>query len=250
MVALLGIAYLRRQAQPLAARGLLAVSLATLIVSAVVHAAYQRDADAIRYAVQRPAAMMDRQAWWQRDWQSLSAWRIDIEGEYEQPLTVQWAGQLPFLRARLESKGWQPAVPLSGSRLLLWLDPRRTAMQLPLLPHVHDGRYETLAMFHPVADAPDKRLVLRLWPTEVELRSPRLPIWIGTVALETIARPMSWINLPRDSEDFNTPRQILRQSLDDLPMRQVARSAPPEPDKEDVEWDKNVLLIHQPEPIH
>ena len=136
---------------------------------------------------------------------------------------------------------------MNGKSLLLWLAPRPPAMKLPLLPHVHDGRHEALALIRPIKGRPDQRLVLRLWPTEKMLRVPRVPIWAGTVTEERISRPLAWFNLPRDGEDFNAPRQALLERLSSLPSRLVRRNAAPVPVSEEIVWDKTVLLIYQPE---
>lgn len=245
-VALLGIAYLRRPAPAVAARGLLAAASIALVAAAVVHAANQRDADAVRYAIQRPSTLMAQQDWWNQGWQTLPAWRIDIEGEYEQPLSVQWAGSLEFLRARLTARGWREALPVTGKSLLLWFDTRRPAMQLPLLPRVHDGANEALALIYPLKGKPDQRLVLRLWSSEKTL-TPRTPIWVGTVTAERISRPLAWFNLPQDGQDFNVPRLALFESLSGLPTRLVGRDGVPQSVSEEIVWDKGVLLVHQPE---
>ncbi len=246
-VALLGIAYLRRPAPAVAARSLLVVAAIALTVGAGVHAASQRAIDMARYAVRHPATLIARQDWWNEDWQTLPAWRIDIEGEYEQPLSVQWAGSLEFLRAGLAARGWREALPATGRNLLLWFDTRRPAMQLPLLPHVHDGRHEALALIYPLKDKPDRRLVLRLWPSGKILQAPRTPVWVGTVTEERISRPLAWFNLPQDGRDFNAPRLALFESLSGLPTRLVGRDGVPRSVSEEVIWDKTVLLVHQPE---
>ena len=248
-VALLGIAYTRRPAPAIAARGLLAVATIVFIVGAIVHATSQRAADTARYEVQRPLILMVLQDWWRQGWQTLPAWRIDIEGENEQPLTVQWAGSPEFLRARLMTQGWREASLMTASNLLLWLDPRHPVMQLPLLPHAHDGRHETLALIRPIKGTPDHRLVLRLWPTEYALSAPRTPIWVGTITEEAIYRPLAWINLPRDGQDFNTPLRILLDNLSSLPVQRVIRNAASAPVGENgnIVWDKSVLLAYQPE---
>ncbi|MEQ1652343.1 MAG: VTT domain-containing protein [Hyphomicrobium sp.] len=246
-VALLGIAYLRRPVPSVSAHGLLVVAVIALIAAAVVHAANQRDADTVRYAIHRPSTLMAQQDWWDRGWQTLPAWRIDIEGEYEQPLTIQWAGSLEFLRDRLAARGWREALPVSGKSLLLGFDTRRPAMQLPLLPHVHDGRHEMLALIYPVKGKPDQRLVLRLWSSEKMLLAPRAPIWVGTVTEERISRPLAWFNLPQDSQDFNVPRLALFESLSGMPTRLVKRDGVPRSASEETVWDKGVLLVYQPE---
>lgn len=248
-VALLGIAYLRRPAPSVSARGLLAVAATALIVGAGVHAANQRAIDTIRYAVRHQPTLIAQQDWWNQGWQTLPAWRIDIEGEYEQPLTIQWAGSLEFLRARLTARGWQEALPVTGKSLLLWLDTRRPAMQLPLLPHVHDGRHETLALMYPVKGKPDQRLVLRLWSSEKMLLAPRTPIWVGTVTEERISRPLAWFNLPQDGQDFNAPRLVLLESLSGLQARLVNRNGVPVSASEEVVWNKTVLLTREPEKL-
>lgn len=246
-VALLGIAYLRRPAPPVSARGLLVVAAIALIVGAGVHAANQRATDIARYAVRHPSTLIAQQDWWNQDWQTLPAWRIDIEGEYEQPLSVQWAGSLEFLRARLTARGWREASPATGKRLLLWFDTRRPAMRLPLLPHVHDGRHEALALIYPLKGKPDRRLVLRLWSSGKVLQAQRNPIWVGTVTEERISRPLAWFNLPQDGQDFNAPRLALFESLSGMPTRLVKRDGMPRSASEEIVWDKAVLLVYQPE---
>ena len=246
-VALLGIAYLRRPAPSVSARGLLVVAVTALIVGAGVHAANQHATDNIRYAVRYQSTLIAQQNWWDQSWQTLPAWRIDIEGEYEQPLSVQWAGSLEFLREKFTARGWREALPVTGKSMLLWFDTSRTAMQLPLLPHVHDGRHETLALMYPVKGKPDQRLVLRLWSSEKMLQATHTPIWVGTVTEERIRRPLAWFNLPQDGQDFNAPRRILLESLSGLQAQVVKRDGMPVPVNEEVVWDKTVLLAREPE---
>lgn len=145
------------------------------------------------------------------------------------------------------AQGWREAVPLTGKSLLLWLDTRRPAMQLPLLPRVHDGRHETLALIYPVKGKPDQRLVLRLWSTEKMLQAPRTPLWVGTVAEESISRPLAWFNLPQDGQDFNAPRRVLLESLAGLQARLVSRNGASVSAGGETVWDKGVLLSYQPE---
>ena len=134
---------------------------------------------------------------------------------------------------------------MTRKSILLWFDASRLAMDLPLLEHVHDGRYEALALIAPVEGANDQRLVLRLWSTENLLLTERTPIWIGTVTQERITRPLTWFKLPRDGKDFNAPRHALLESLSELPMRIVRRHAVPESASKKSVWDNTVLLIHQ-----
>ena len=127
---------------------------------------------------------------------------------------------------------------------MLWFDPSRSAIELPLLPRVHDGRHEALALVRPV---PGQRLVLRLWQTDAMLRETAQPIWVGTVTQEAIIRPLPWFNLPRDGRDFNQPRLTLLDSLPGVPARLAKRGEIPGPvDEQTIIWDKQVLLAREP----
>jgi undecaprenyl-diphosphatase len=248
-IAMLGMAYARRPAPAIAARGLLLVAGLAFVTGAVVHGENQRAADRTRYAPQFTLTLMPEADWWHAAWETLPAWRIDIKGENEQPLTFQWAGALKPLRAELAAHGWREAPPTSAGTLLYWLDSRRPAMQLPLLPHAHNGHHEALALIRPVDGSLDRRLVLRLWPTARALAPDRTPLWVGTVAEEILSRPLHGFNLPRDSADFNTPLHILRADLVGVTTRRVIRNnaSLPEDDDEnrDIVWDRSVLLAFQ-----
>ena len=246
-VALLATAYVRRPAPPVAPRGLLLVAGLALLGSAGIHAVEQRALDIERYAINDQTSSITQSAWWQREWQTLPVWRIDIKGTHQQPLTVQWAGSLVAVRSALLAHGWREAVPLGGQNLLLWLDTHRPALKLPLLPHVHDGRHERLALTLPVDGAPDQRVVLRLWPSSKELLERRRPLWIGTVTIETIRRPLAWFNLPIDGRDFNLPRQHLLESLTDVPTRLATRRQDASSHGATLVWDGAVLLARVPE---
>lgn len=244
-VAVLGIAYSRHSAAALSPGGLMIVAFSALLAGGTWQVAARHGADTLRYAARQEGRIMAQQDWWADAWQILPAWRIDIEGEYEQPLTVQWAGSLEFLRHRLLAGGWRD--PLPAKSLLLWLDTTRPAIQLPLLPRVHDGRHEALALVHPVQNRDDRRLVLRLWPTDTVLRERGRPVWVGTVTRETLRRPLSWFNLPQDGEDFDQPRQVLMESLVDVRVRLARRANTLGSEVDRIKWEGWVVLALEPD---
>jgi hypothetical protein len=119
-------------------------------------------------------------------------------------------------------------------------------MQLPLLPRVHDGYYEALALIYPVANRNDQRLVLHLWNTGVVLRERNQPVWVGAVILEKLRRPLSWFNLPQDEKDFNHPRQVLLASLTGVKLRLEKRANMPNSENERIAWDRQIILALEP----
>lgn len=244
-VAILGIAYSRHATTVLSPRALIIVAFSALLGGGIWHVATQHTADTQRYAMRQQTRTMAQQDWWSDAWQTLPAWRVDIEGDYEQPFTVQWAGSLGFLRHRLLTAGWQD--PADEKRWLLWLETKLPAMQLPLLPHVHEGHYETFALIYPVPDHSDQRLVFRLWDTGVVLREHNRPVWTGVVTLETLRRPLSWFNLPHDEKEFNRPRQVLLASFAGVNLRLAERVNTPNSEHGRVAWDKQVMLALEPD---
>lgn len=240
-VALLGIAYLRHPAPALSAPGLAAVALLTLLIAGGLHIAARHSADIERYAVQRRIAVLTERLWWEDAWQTLPAWRLDMEGEYEQPLTFQWAGSLNALNEALRAQGWQTPSPLGGRNWLLLLDTTCPAMQLPVLPRFHDGRNQALALIHATESA-GERVVLRLWTAQAMLQGQAQPIWLGTVTRETIHRSLAGFNLPHDGNDYDTPRESLRRALVGFPARVAQRPGIAWPQEESTIWDGRVLL--------
>lgn len=245
-VALLAIAYLRRPAAAAPTRGLAAAALATLVMAGVWHVSARHAADTGRYAPRVETRTMAPLAWWTSGWRSLPAWRVDLEGEYEQPVTFQWAGFPAHLRQVLVERGWREPIPLSPGNWLLWLDMGRPAARLPVLPNSHDGRNEALALIHDVAGAPSQRLVMRLWPTRLQFEGTGQPVWVGTVVRETIAHPLGWFALPHADERYDGPRDVLHKSLDGLSSRLVQRNKAELSAGEDRFWDGKILLAREP----
>lgn len=242
-LALSGIAYTHHTAPRIPAFGLASVSLAALLIAGGWQVANWREPDTARYALRTETRTLTQSAWWNEGWRTLPAWRIDLEGEYEQPFTVQWAGSLQSIRRPLLQQGWREPIPLGGRNLLLWWDTALAAMALPVLPHVHDGRYEALALIRPVAGQPGQRLVLRLWPSDAVIQENGQPVWNGMVTRETLRHPLAWFNLPRDDDDFNRPRTVLSGYLGSLPSRIVQRGPKVMEENGRVVWDRQVLLI-------
>ncbi len=241
-IALLGVAYVRHRPPALPAGTLAAVSLLTLLTAGALHVAMRFSLDTERYAVRQALTTLAARDWWEGGWRRLPAWRLDLEGQDEQPLTVQWAGPPDALREALRGTAWQEASALSARNWPLLFDTARPAMQLPVLPRVHDGRNQALALIRPVAGAADQRLVLRLWASRTVLGDRAQPVWIGTVTQETIRRPLAWFNLPHDGEDYNGPREELRAAVAGVDVREVMRSDLVGSQERSSLWDGRVLL--------
>jgi len=90
--ALVGIVYLKGSAEVVPRRLLGLVTVLVIFIAGAWHVAQRHEKDLAFYAPQHVVKSVPLQKWIAVDWRKLPAWRIDLAGEREQPLTVQWAG--------------------------------------------------------------------------------------------------------------------------------------------------------------
>lgn len=239
-VCLLGIAYFRHAPPGPVPRGLPTVALAALVLVGGWHVANSYSTDLQRYTPQPTVDHMESASWWSGEWRELPAYRQDLEGELEDPLNVQWAGSLDDVRAALEARGWHAPVPLTAANALSWLLPDSKLDALPMLPHVHEGRNESLLLLHPPDGHLDRQIVLRLWRTAIVLDPAGTPLWIGSVSIQE-PRRILLLTVPVTAHEYDTPLMMLRKSLGDLRNNSVDRS--PDPTRQKYEWKGDVLLV-------
>jgi len=176
------------------------------------HVTRNLEPDLTRYAAREPSRKLEKVAWSADSWQKLPPYRLDLEGKKEQPLNLQWAGNLEAIRAELESTGWHEPVPLTLRTGLRWLAPEPSPTTLPLLPQLHDGRHDALSMVHAARSADGLPLVLRLWSAHSHLEPGGAPLWLGTVAWLHIER-LPLLRFPVAAGDYGRALAASRPSL-------------------------------------
>lgn len=238
--AFLGIAYVRRNPPPVGAGGLCAAAGLALLVTGAVHGGRQNAKDVRLYAPRTEVMTLPASQWWQGGWSQLPVRRVDLAGQIGAPLTVQWAGTAAALERQLAAGGWKAPVPWTLRSALAWLRPHVPLAGLPVLPHLESGRPEMLVMTLPSGARPGQaRLVLRLWRSDVRLEgagAPALPLLVGTVTEERIARPTWFLTTTSRLPDYDGPRDRLAHGLPD--HRLVERG----PKLRGRGWDGRVLL--------
>jgi len=211
-VTLLGIIYLHHTTEDPPGRSLRPViflaSLALLVVGSW-HIASRHSADLERYRVQVPVQILKQAEWLDQGFRQLPTWRYTLLGDKEQPLTLQLAGVPEQLATVLLNRGWQRPGALDAKQLLNLFVSNIPIADLPLLPHLSDGRQETLLL---VRLDPKRRLVLRLWPTSYRLENG-VPLWVGTVESETARALANLLTLPVGEKDFGPALAQLKRDL-------------------------------------
>jgi len=212
-VALLGIAYRRHAVAPLSALTLGGVALATQLLAGGWQFASHFQADLARYQPQRETTQMAAQAWWNGGYNGLPNYRRDLRDDYRQPLTLQYAGPLEPLVQHLLQHGWQRSTELTATSWLHWLANDETMAKLPVLPQVHDGRHEQLALLYPIAGEQGAAYILRLWRADLQLMPQAAPLWVGSVSRLEVKQPWGLASIPLTAGEYASGIRLLRQTL-------------------------------------
>jgi undecaprenyl-diphosphatase len=208
--ALLGIACLKGSAETVPRRLIGLVAVLVIVIAGGWHVTQHHENDLAFYAPRHEMQSMPPATWQADGWRDLPAWRIDMAGKPEQPLTIQWAGSLDELTRFLIGKGWQRPLSLNLKSFFGIFSPETPVEELPVLPRFHDGMAERLLLVHTDRD---KRLVLRLWPTDFTIAGDDAPLFVGTVEEQGRHQLAGLIAMARDTGECELQLNVLRQML-------------------------------------
>ncbi|MEO6660938.1 MAG: phosphatase PAP2 family protein, partial [Burkholderiaceae bacterium] len=215
-VALLAIAYTHHVREDnLRTPALAITSLGVLVLASALQIGTQHDIDVARYGV-RPHAMPTLLGHWpEAGWRTLPAYRIELGGDAEEPLALQWAATEPQLLKTLDDVGWRTAPPWTLQSSLLWLLPNPPIEQLPVLSKLNQDVPQKMVLTRTV-DA-QSRLVLRLWPSG-HVVAPRTadhatPLWLGMVSIERLQHPAAVFTIARTDPNFGVAVNELGKDL-------------------------------------
>ncbi len=240
-MALLGIAYVRHDPPRLSGARLAAITLAAMAVVGGFQIAHQMPADLERYAVRPAERKMAADVWWRDGWQSVPLRRVDLAGEREEPLFLQWAGSLDVLRNALAASGWRAPAAWSAATALSWLGSPADPLMLPVLPRLQDGRAPALTLIHAKGSGahPAARWVLRIWDTEIRLTTPdggAQPLWAAAITLERFHGRFAPLAVGFEKSRIAIPWALLEHAL--RGARRVMRT--------DDKAGLQIMLAHDP----
>jgi hypothetical protein len=216
-VAALGLAYRRHVRRGTRWCGLQTVALGTFILAFGVQSALSHDSDLDHFRPKRQILSITEVDWKTQLWSALAQTRNDAQRGHSPPLNLQYAGKLADLRSALAPAGWKPGARLDWGTALKLLSPSLPLRELPIVPHVHDGRHESLALVKNTSD--DSRLVLRLWPTPYRIEGTT-PLWIGNVTSQQKRTILDLLAIPATDRDALHPLQSVRTDFSGLhPVR-------------------------------
>lgn len=236
-VSLLSLGYRRHLPQKVRSISQMPLAMTVLLLAAGWQWFSALEDDRARYRPLAEMRGMTAAEWRGRGYQQLPAYRIDLAERRRYPLNLQWHLDLETIKAELGAHGWQDRSDFALRESLLWLSKSRPIDELALLPQVHDGRPQVLAMVLPVDES--RQWVLRLWHSGWLLDGT--PMWIGSVGPYRIESLLDNLRLPWVEGDFDAGPALL--------LHQFNRGRLlPHPQAIDhpagVGWDGRVLLMN------
>lgn len=243
--AIVGIAYLKKAEKPVPKRLLAGAVIGIIVIAGGWHVTQKHKKDLSFYAPRHTMQTMALASWLTDGWRGLPTYRIDLAGEREQPLTLQWAGSTDKLTRYLLSKQWQTPSLLDLKDLMRTLSPDTPIAELPVLPRLHNGRIDVVRLVHPVDET--QRWVLRLWPTDLKISENGAPVFEGTIEVQNRRHLADMILLATDSGRYGFPLMRLKALLDaQFDVTRVDRKNKEiilENDDRRVNWHGAVLLV-------
>ncbi|CAN5525884.1 bifunctional DedA family/phosphatase PAP2 family protein [soil metagenome] len=221
MIAAFGIAVEAVPSRRIMPFGLTVCALAVFLVAGTANIASNYDANAALYEPREAIVLYDRTQWLAGGWASVGLRRVDLVGKRDEPLMVQWVGDLAPLESGLTQLGWTKRVSWSWRQVLPYLDPTRSLNDLEPRPALHRGRKAVLTWTLPANDNAAQRLVLRAWKTDF------------AIAKEGDTQPLYVINLVRERlrkglSLYAVPSPIPAAAGDDEPVLSMIRAMPQE----------------------
>jgi membrane protein DedA with SNARE-associated domain/membrane-associated phospholipid phosphatase len=177
---------------------LIAACATTLVVVGSWHIERDLDQALSFYAPQAPPAVVLSKPWREGGWKDLPAYRIDLAGEIEEPLLLQWRGSATALQDELMKQGWLVEPAWSLTALNAFARPDTGPANMPVIPKFDDGRLQTLAMIRlGEVDGQQGRFVLRAWSQDAgEPNGLNVEILLGSIFFERVDHPLRQLSIP------------------------------------------------------
>jgi len=222
-VATLGLAYRRHRKSETTWHRLGVIALGTFAVAFGLQSILSQGPDSALRDRSPAVTVITADDWRAGAWRILPQARDDLRKTGRHPLNLQYAGRLDDLRGRLADRGWEPGAGLSWSTAIKLLSPSLPLAKLPVIPHVHGGRHEALALVKPSAG--NRRLVLRLWATNYRIDG-EMPLWIGNVTAQHKRVVLDLLAVPTTDADTRGPLGSVREDFSTLHPFRPDETAP------------------------
>ena len=209
----------------------LAAVLALMVVGSF-HVPGQFQRNLVRYAPRQEQILLPLNAWLNGGWRSLPQRRIDLKGEFKEPLLLQWGDKPDTIRGLLGQGGWRAHALPTFRDALIFLLTNVALADLPPLPLLHEGRLPVMMFIQPLPGG-ESRLVLRFWRSGVRVRTQAgvRPLFLGALTEERVKHVWLLGTVLRERPIETLPNMLKTA------VRKAARLSV-------TETDAGIILIH------
>jgi len=233
-----GISYQRHLHKQYSSKSLAAMLVITLCAVSSVHLYIDFDRELKSYTPIIQTHEISKKNWLNRAWQQETAFRYDLRSRKDQPLNLQFAGDINKLRKALTDAGWQQPAKFKLSSIALWLQQKPKLNTLPVLPQVHDGQHEQLLM---IKQIDQKQYVIRLWHSNKKIIPDGGRLFVGNSSNLRLKRQLKVFSYPETGSNFLASLTAIKADLPKFAFKQVYRLR--ESNNNQIKWGKRVLLI-------
>ena len=127
--------------------------------------------------------VMGTDSWIESGWELLPIMREGIRPNKNNLFNLQWLGTEKNIKSLLVESGFSSTQNTAQTIANWFIDDIKTH-QLPVLPHIHEGKYESLR-FYRYNNINQELIVIRLWPSVYKLKQeqPLHPLWFGSISI-------------------------------------------------------------------
>lgn len=151
------------------------------------------------------------QQWAQQESSLLNDWNVTVMGFKSQLINLEWLGTLAEIKTKLLNSGWQEASHhRTWNDILFRLSGIKSTQYLPLLDPLYLRLNAELVLVKKLSTS-KTLLVLRLWPTNIQLHNTSQRLWVGVVS--KVPRTYSWL-LDYHTTEINLNKNIIFNNND------------------------------------
>jgi undecaprenyl-diphosphatase len=192
MVAAFGVAIEAIPPRRIMPLGLLGATFIAFVVAGSLNVSNNFEKAEKFYAAPEQSYSMVPAEWESAAWLDLPARRIDLAGRPEETFIMQWAGSLEALQKILEGQGWVHSQKWTWRDSIAYLDPNAVLVSVAPRPALHEGLKAKLTMTFALNGQNNRRLVMRAYKTNANLKSANFgtPIFLVSLTQESLRKSL------------------------------------------------------------
>ena len=182
--------------------------------------------------------VMSHAGWLETGWRLLPVFRNDIRGYQLHPVNIQWADTKQAIIETLTENNWQQTNN-SIEKYSNWFKDIDDPLKLPVVRHLHDGKYNTLTFIKLIKAG--TFISLRLWPSPyyTQTRQNRKKLWYGEISYTIITRA-PFVNYLTTESQFTNIIPVFIENIKITHMIQTREAS----ELGNSNWDGKVILLN------